>query len=200
MRRIALALATTLALALVGSAAHAQSIGIRAGGHLSNIVGADVDNTTMRPGFHVGAFTSLSAGPIALRPELLYTVQGANLDLGDLSTEDASVRLSYLQVPVFAKFDLLPGPIAPYIAAGPYAQLLLGANSVVGDAEDDVKDAYAPYTFGIAGAVGAGFQTPIGGLSAELRYTRDLVDMRDSEVEGESQFNSVIALSVGLQF
>lgn len=203
MRRIVLTLAlSAFTMLFVASVAHAQSIGIRAGGQLSTLAGDNSADFAMRPGFHVGAFTSFSAGPISLRPEVLYTVQGT-IFAGPAGFETAdALRLSYLQVPVFAKFDLMPGPIAPYIAAGPYAQLLLGASSIKDgiDVDVDVKEFYSNYTFGVAGAVGAALETPIGGLSAELRYTRDLTDM-DGEAGGPSSlYNSVIALSVGLQF
>lgn len=203
MRRLAvLTFFAAMLVAMTASTAAAQSIGVRAGGQLSTLAGDGSEDFGMRPGFHVGAFTTLSAGPLSLRPEILYTVQGTTYE-GPAEFESAdALRLSYLQVPVFAKFDLMPGPIAPYIAAGPYAQLLLGASSITDgiDADVDVKEFYSTWTFGVSGAVGAALQTPVGGLSAELRYTRDLVDMDGDPGGAASQYNSVIALSVGLQF
>ena len=154
-----IALAAALLLA---TQARAQ-LGVKGGlseAVLSGRVGEDAKYKTY---FHAGVFYQAHLiGPLSIQPELLYSLQGAQLK-GALTTTNYTTRLNYVAVPILVKATF--GPL--YVEAGPQFGLLVGANeqgtvqisSASGQAQfDNVNrsstDNYKRGDFALCGGVG----------------------------------------------
>lgn len=127
-RKVALALA---AVAAVSASAEAQmtngmrtvSFGIMGGVNFANVMGDDAEDTGNRTGVNIGAYVDLPVGgPVSIRPELLYSMEGASAD--DL---DAKIELNYIRVPVLVRFTGgTPGGTRPFFAIGPSFGIQVG--------------------------------------------------------------------------
>ncbi|HZF64558.1 MAG TPA: porin family protein, partial [Chitinophagaceae bacterium] len=100
-----------LAVALTASvvALNAQSgagFGVKGGLNLANltVTGDDEDaDFKMKPGFHLGVFANVPlGGTLSFQPELLYSAEGAKMDILD---EDVKFNLSYLNVPLLLQYN-----------------------------------------------------------------------------------------------
>ncbi|MEM6526151.1 MAG: porin family protein [Bacteroidota bacterium] len=189
-------------LALGASIGHAQYYGFRGGFNLSNI-GADAENNSMRPGFHIGAYYQVTlSDKILFEPELQLSLQGSN---SDDDTIDQSITM--LNVPLLAKY-LVTDELS--INAGPYLGLIMGAE-IKSDADDiDNKDFFNSLDFGLG--LGASYELP-SGINLSVRYLMGLADITDDEggtetviidnfpveieVEEQRITNQVIQFSVG---
>src|SRR3546814_1051760 len=105
MKRVLLA---AFALTL-GSAAYAQTdFGIKAGLNYTKMsqVSLDGGSADFKPGFHAGVFADINLLVVGIRPEILYSQKGFEVD-----NEDGTLKstLSYVDVPVMVK--LSPAPI-----------------------------------------------------------------------------------------
>lgn len=110
-------------LALLGlPAAQAQYLGIKGGVNAAVLDGEQIQQKTKyNTAFHVGAFYNYHlVGPLSLRPEVQYSVQGSEFKS---DTEDYTTKLYYLTVPVL--FDVKAGPV--HLQAGPQFGVLLQA-------------------------------------------------------------------------
>lgn len=166
-----LVLLFTMALALLGrEPARAQQLqgGLRAGGHVGRGFGADANGGGFRLGYHAGlsgraAFSSRWS----LHPEALYTVKG---DASPAYGPSIQARLSYLEVPVLARFTLDDA----FVEAGPYAALLLRHR--LNDQRLQVAgvNPYRGLDYGLL--LGFGYQDP-DGLSLSWRYAAGLANV-----------------------
>lgn len=111
------------ALLLLATQARAQ-FGVKGGlseAVLSGRVGEDASYKTY---FHAGVFYQAHLiGPISIQPELLYSLQGAQLK-GATTIANYTTRLNYVAVPILVKATF--GPL--YVEAGPQFGLLVGAS------------------------------------------------------------------------
>ncbi|MDR2292500.1 MAG: PorT family protein [Prevotellaceae bacterium] len=176
-------------VALLGIAtANAQiKVGAKAGGNLATITD---ENAKFKLGFHIGGFAEFTiADRIAIQPELLFSTQGASIK----NVDNASLNLSYLNVPVLLKVKLTEGLSAE---VGPQVGFLLSAKST-GEESRDLKErcktldftavAGLSYTFAEKFVVGARYNF---GLTNVYKETED-----DSKLK-----NSVIQVSFGYKF
>ena len=109
------------ALLLLGSQAHAQ-LGVKGGVNQAVLSGRVGEDATYKTYFHAGIFYEAKVlGPLSIQPELLYSLQGAQLK-GTLT--DYKTQLNYIQVPILLKATL--GPV--YVEAGPQFGYLVSAN------------------------------------------------------------------------
>ena len=157
---------TLALLAGLGRAARAQdvSLGLKAGGTLSNLTGADASNYSYTSiyGFHAGVFANIGlSNMVALQPELLYSQKGAKYPalLGD----DIIRRLQYIDVPVLLHINA----DGLFFEAGPQVGFLLAANDQSGTVSVDRKSRYNAFDFGYL--AGLGYQRKTG-LGIGLRY------------------------------
>lgn len=169
MRKTILLLALGLS---VSTAAQAQyrgrggnvSLGLKAGGSLTNFTGDDADVFLTRAvdyrfGFHAGVFANIGFTKLfAFQPEVLYSQKGAKLK--DL---DAGLRLHYIDVPL--AFHVNTDGF--FFELGPQAGFLVAAKSEFGSASVDVKTSYKTVDFGYL--AGLGYQLKHG-LGVGLRY------------------------------
>lgn len=155
-------------------------LGVKAGVNFANIT--DASGLNNRTGFVAGVFVGGKLSEkVGLQGDVLYSQQGAELDLGDFN-------LNYINIPVVVKYYLFKGLNAQI---GPQFGLLIDdeTRTVVGEVINDI----AVNNFDFSGVLGLGFELPLG-LRFEGRYVFGLSDVAKSF----DSRNSVVTLSVGL--
>lgn len=169
-------LVCTLAMiSLVSAGIYAQGIsgGLKGGLNLSNQDLEGFVDTKMKIGFHVGAFaTIMFTENMGLQPEILYSVQGSEIDEDGA---DATFNVNYLTVPVLFRYNINE---MIHLHAGPQIGFLMKAEV---EADGDTED-FDDYFTGtdIAGAVGGGVDLPMG-LGFGARYIFGLSNVLDYE-------------------
>ncbi|QSB28140.1 PorT family protein [Flavobacterium circumlabens] len=193
MKKIILSM---LAILVFGFAnAQKTRFGVKGGLNVSSFTGGDYyDDSKSLIGFHVGGFAEIKViERLAIQPELLFSTQGAKLKyIGD---SDIDNKLSYLNVPVLAKFFITKEFT---VEAGPQVGFLLSAKYDSEDAKDDFKSVDFGFNFG----VGYSFTDNLG---VNLRYTVGLANIADYETDNVEDFldspkNSNLALSLAYKF
>ena len=121
---IALA-ALAVTLGLTRPAAADVQFGLKVGGNLANLTGADADAITdtlkTKVGFVGGVFLALNLGKtVTVQSEILYTMKGATYEYVELDeTYSGKLYGDYIEIPLLLKVKFpLPG-IQPFIFAGP---------------------------------------------------------------------------------
>ncbi|HZH70094.1 MAG TPA: porin family protein [Flavobacteriaceae bacterium] len=157
---------------------YAQGIdfGIKAGANFSTLT--DATGLKNKTGFHGGVFLGLKFNDkIALQPELLYSQQGAEFDMG-------KVDLNYINVPVIVKYYLVQGL---NIQLGPQFGFVVDDNisNAIFEAED----------FDVSGVVGAGYDFPFG-IRLDARYNFGFTDV----VKDTGSKNGVFSIALGYSF
>lgn len=117
------------ALAFVGGTAQAQmtgdmrtvSFGIMAGVNLAKVGGEDTEGVSNRTGLMGGIYVDMPvANAVSIRPELLYSMQGAKADDLDGKGTDGEVKLDYIAVPVMVRVTVpTASQTRPFFALGP---------------------------------------------------------------------------------
>ncbi len=147
-------------------------------------------------GWLIGGFLDFKLNErFSIQPEIYYTRIGekeTNPLVGIEQLDGVGVMykelLDYIQVPVLAKFKVMPnGPFTPVLLAGPYFGFLLSGNWKLLDAagavvdSGDLKQYYKTMDFGLV--FSAGLDWTIGKLllSAEFRYNLGLTDIEKTE-------------------
>jgi len=173
------------ALIITSLTANAQLLrfGLKAGPNFSDMDGKDYDSKT-RVGFHFGAIVEIKASPnFSIQPELLYSTQGAKVDIGDL--KDENIDYDYITVPVVLKYYILSDLLS--LEAGPQFAFLVNDKN-----RFDVSDSNT-FDFSVLGGLGIDITKHIFG---QARYVVGLTDASsNSEIK-----NKVIQLSVGYKF
>lgn len=174
-----------LAVVAGGFTMQAQGIdlGIKAGANFANFSG-DIDSDGITS-FHAGAVLELNLVPtFSIQAEGLFSSQGATYK--DTALDIAKdIDLSYIAVPIMAKFYLLPDRLS--LMAGPQFSFL------VSDADDVIETK----SFDLAASGGVELKI-IAGLFAQARYNVGLNNV--SDVEDVDIKNNVFQLSVGYMF
>ncbi|RTQ53745.1 PorT family protein [Hymenobacter gummosus] len=171
--------------ALLGlPAAQAQYFGIKGGLNAAVLDGEQIQvDTKYNTSFHVGAFYNYNlVGPLSLRPEVQYSVQGSEFKSDN---EDYTTRLYYLTVPVL--LDVKLGPV--HLQGGPQFGVMLQAEQKgtkftgiqngapqYGSVQGQVTDQFKRQDFSLcAGAeIDLGKTFAVGG-----RFTSGLNDIAD---------------------
>ncbi len=170
------------AVIATGFAVQAQGIhfGIKGGANFSNFNGdLDTDGITS---FHAGGVLELNVVPtFSVQAEGLFSSQGAEYkdELGAVQDID----LSYISVPVMAKYYILPSKLS--LMAGPQFSFLV----------DEAEETLESKSFDMAAAGGVELKL-IAGLFVQARYTIGLTDVYE-DVDAK---NAVFQLSVGYFF
>ncbi len=189
MKKITLSL---LAVFAFSGAALAQTpdikLGAKAGLNISNV--SNLDNTSSKTGFHVGALAEIFINEkFSVQPEILYSSQGVKGD------DSFKLKLDYLNIPIMAKYYVMDGLS---VQAGPQIGFNVKADSEYKEfgtkVKQDVKDNINAVDFGLN--FGVGYELPMG-VFADVRYNLGLSKVNK---EGESSKNGVFQLSVGYKF
>lgn len=174
-------IAAMMVLGAYTAQAQGVDFGIKAGANFANFNGDDV-NTDGVTSWHAGAVLELNIVPnFSIQGEALYSSQGAKID------GDEDLNLDYINVPVLAKFYVLPEKVS--IVAGPQFSFLTK------DVEREYFKAKST-DIGLAGGVEAKL---IAGLFVQARYTIGLTNINDNAITGDLK-NAVFQLSVGYNF
>ena len=170
----------TAVILLMGSMSYSQSFGIKAGVNFAGLTGDDADGFSGMAGFHAGILKEFVIfDKLSLQPELLYSMQGA-----DIEGTDEEHKLDYLLLPVVAKYYIVD---KFNIHLGPQAGYLINESDTGAGAESDKFDF----------SVVAGLEYEITkSFFIQGRYCLGLTDITDdADIK-----NSVIQASVGLKF
>ena len=179
MKKIVLSIAAILAFGMVSAqATQGMKFGVKAGLNNSNFTG-DAD-TNSKTGFYVGGFMDYGiTANFHLQPELLYSMEGADDDLG----------VSYLKVPIMAKYYVIEGL---NLQAGPYLGFKVATEN------DDFDKELNGFDFGIG--AGAAYDLPIG-LFFDARYNIGLQNINKNDADPSLDTkNTVIQVGVGYKF
>jgi hypothetical protein len=178
-----------LAASFLGASAQVQ-FGVKAGANIANLVGDDADGAKSKFGFNAGAFVEIPAGEkFSVKPELVYSLQGAK---ADDDGDDSKLNLSYLNIPVLAKYNITEGFFAE---TGPQFGFLMSAKAKEGDDDADVKDFYKGFDF--SWGLGLGYELPEG-FGFNARYNLGLSKIDE---EGEAKVkNGVFQVGVFYKF
>jgi hypothetical protein len=97
------------------------SFGIMAGANFSKLGGDDAEDVSNRTGLMAGVYVDLPvANGVSIRPELVYSQQGAKGDNVDGKGTDIEIKIDYVQLPVLARFTVpTASQTRPFLAAGP---------------------------------------------------------------------------------
>lgn len=185
----------TILSILVLTAVNAQDFrfGAKVGLNISTFTGDSFTGFDTRASFHIGGLIEVPISEkFSVQPELLYSEKGS--DFFNLET-----RLSYLDIPVMAKYHIIKGLSAEL---GPVASILLNAEQETSGKVDDVSDFTKTFDIGIGGGVTYAF--PMG-VFFSLRFTKGLMeisqpeksDLTDSVLNVE---NNVFQISAGYLF
>ena len=175
-------------LAIIGfisvNNARSQSLGITGGVNIANFNG--IKNATTKNGMIIGGFINYGfIGGVSLQPEVLFSVKGASATvspdgstvLGQLG-EHYSWTLSYIEVPILLKMDVLDVPILPVnvdIYAGPDFAFNVGSKyeTTSGGITTTSDGSGETHRFDLNIAVGGGPNINLGTVTigAEVRYT-----------------------------
>ncbi|MGM0461027.1 MAG: porin family protein [Fibrobacterota bacterium] len=210
MKHNVLAVAALLLFISLQTAGAADlSILPKAGISLGNIWGDDADDldADMLVAPIGGAALEIAlTEQMSIQPELLYSMKGFKVEeeqdfMGEIIEYSSTVKVSYLEIPVYGKFSFTAEGVQPFVYAGPALGIRLAATQEweAGDDEgdDDIKDDTAPINFGIAGGFGVAIPAGAGKVVVDGGYTLGLTEIHDTD-EGSSDIKSNnINFSVG---
>jgi hypothetical protein len=183
----------------------ATSFGIKAGFNVSNIkVSFDDGDITSdgRAGFLFGFFMGHDFNRRAgIQVEALFSQKGGEFAVDDQLFDepgDPSFKLSYLEFPVLARINFLAATNKVRLLTGPTFAFNVNESIKVGDVEFDGDDVpLKPFEMGYV--LGGAFE--IRKFIIDARYTWGLLDINDSDDEGEPTVkNNAFSFSVGWRF
>ncbi len=171
-----------LMMAAAGAFAQASvSLGLKGG---LNFAKVDVSSVSAaynsKTGYHIGAFANFKFTKLAIQPELIYSVQGADASAGNL-------ELGYFNIPILLKFYLIGGL---NLQAGPQFGFLTSATAGGTDIKSLMKGSDTSI------ALGAGFD--ISKFVIDARYNMGLSEIQDAAGAAATK-NQVFQLSVGFK-
>ena len=187
--------------------------GIKAALNIASLTG-DVDNPSSLTGFQIGGFAEIKVSEkFAIQPELMYSTQGGTESvsysefISGIEVEvngDAEYKLSYLNIPVMAKYYATPkfsfefGPQIGFLLSAKNdwsASATGGGVSFSESGSEDIKDSTSSIDFGLNLGAGYDFTEHFG---AGVRYNFGLTTVDD---EGDYEIkNGVLSISLGYKF
>jgi hypothetical protein len=193
-------------LALPRPAAAGVQFGIKGGGNMAKITGADAQdiNTTLKNkvGFVAGVFVAFNMGSVfTLQLEGLYTMKGVNMVETDVDP-NVSQKLygNYVEIPLLFKFRIPTPLVSPFVFAGPSVGFKLSEKFTVDGQSVPLTQALLKNNdygavFGGGLNIGSHFQV-------DVRYSMGLQKVI-ATVEGETPLdikNGVWSATIGIAF
>ncbi|MBK0403406.1 PorT family protein [Adhaeribacter sp. BT258] len=193
--------------------------GLKGGANYSNVTGGDKEDFFGDPDYKtsyhfgvVGLYELDADGFLGIKPELLYTSKGYQLnnkfdnELGGKTDLEVKTNLNYISLPILLNinagglfFEL--GPEFAYLAAAT-GEVKVDKRDANGNKINDDKneyqideDAFAGFDFGYV--AGIGYQSDMG-LGIGLRYNggmKSIFDTKDSEEPNVKNSNFMLSLS-----
>ena len=194
-----------LSLALIlGIGATAQvKFGAKAGLNVATLSAPEGTSFDTKLGFFVGGHVNFSFSEIiGLQPGLVFSTQGAKLNVDELGDASTSLNFSYLNIPIlldikpFANFSILVGPqIGINVYKGAKAEIEGISGSISGSEFEDEFGKVNTIDF----AAALGVQYAIGGhFVISARYNLGLTKTFKDAEEGSA--NRVFQFGVGWTF
>ncbi|MBL7698010.1 MAG: PorT family protein [Chitinophagaceae bacterium] len=163
--------------------------GAKAGLNIAGLAGDDADDFKSKLGFNLGGFVEVPiAENFTVKPELMYSGQGAKFDDDDI---DSKFALGYLNVPILGKYTSSSGFFGE---TGPQLGFLLSAKAKTDEVDVDVKDNFKGIDFGWA--FGIGYEMAESGFGVNARYNLGLSSIADDDDGDVSVKNSVFQIGV----
>lgn len=202
-----LAIAAFSSSALMAQGAMERAIGVKGGLNVAKLAGDNSEGAEWRYAGVFGAFVCFRLNDVlAIQPEALISMKGtqqsALVDFGGgLERVDATLKLTYLEIPVIAKV-YVPTQIEmkPYIYAGLAFGIKMGSRerfeALGGLSVEQDREHTTGADLGMV--VGAGFDYKAGSGSAlfDLRYEAGFVSIDNSPQELDLR-NSVVSFVIG---
>jgi len=192
MKRVSLVILAFIALATTGTAQ--IKYGAKAGVNLAKLTGksdGESDNLDTKTGLHIGGLVEIPVSEkFSVMPELNFDQWGGQMDESGIT---AKLNLSYLNIPVLAKFNA--GGLGIY--AGPQIGFLMSAKIKVEDEDEDIKDSFKGTDFGAV--FGAEYNFAYG-IFVTARYNLGLSKISEESDDDNYAKNSAITFGVGIKF
>jgi len=193
-------------LALPAPAAAGVQFGIKGGGNMAKLTGADIQdiNTTLKEkvGFVAGVFVAFNVGSVfTLQLEGLYTMKGVNMVAIDVDPNvSQKIYGNYIEIPLLFKFKIPLPLVSPFVFVGPSVGFKLSEKLTVDGQDVPLTEALLKNNdygaiFGGGLNIGSHFQI-------DVRYTLGLQKVI-ATVEGETPLdikNGVWSATVGIAF
>jgi len=212
MKKIIVTVAAVFAFGFAN--AQETKFGVKGGLNVANLTGDDDEDNSSKIGFNAGGFVEIKvSNKFAIQPELLFSTQGTKAEFsedlgnGDSYSADGKLNLSYLNIPVMAKyyvadkFSLEAGPQIGFLmsAKSKYTETLTQGNvTTTSSAEEDVKSDFESVDFGVNFGAGYDFTE---NLSLGLRYNLGLSNVYKTESgDNFKNSNNVFSVSLGYKF
>ena len=209
-------------IATIVSESFAQTLGIRAGLNLSNILSKNdddiySDNFKMNPGFHIGAVVEFPITEIfSFETGLLLSTKGyKNNEGATILTETieykSRLNLLYVDIPITSKIFFNLGDAKIYCTLGPYFGVgLIGRYNIevtiMGETEindkdiqwgsDEENDDMKRLDFGLTAGAGVEINT----IQVGLFYGLGLANISTNTDRGSIANNRILGISVGFKF
>ena len=183
--------------------------GVKGGLNVAELAGRDGESSSYKAFYHLGIFYQAKLiGPLAIQPEVQYSVAGGNLKS---AFTDYNSQLHYLTVPILAKLTV--GPV--FVEAGPQFGVLLSANQsgnmqvgftadgmpAYGNESRPATSSFKRGDFSVVGGVGLNLAS---GFSLGGRLVAGLNDINDAKnlsgINDPRLQNRVFQLYAALQF
>jgi hypothetical protein len=209
MKRLTAALvigAFACLLALPGPAAANVQFGIKGGGNMASITGADAQdiNGTLKHkiGFVAGVFLAFNVGSVfTLQLEGLYTMKGVDSTYTDIDTTYSDkIYANYIEIPLLFKFRIPTPMVSPFVFAGPAVGFKL-SEKVTENGENIPLD-QALFKNNDYGAIFGGGLNIGSHFQMDVRYSMGLQKVI-ATVEGETPLdikNGVWSATIGIAF
>lgn len=174
--------------------------GVNAGLSLFKI--SNADDAKFKTGFTGGVSATIPVSDaFAIQPEVNYQMQGAKSENLEEINGAAKIKLSYINVPVLAKYRIPNTGLSIY--AGPQIGFLTSGKVSAAGLDINFKQALNSIDF--AGAYGLEYAFPIAGgnkaVTLNARYSTGFTNVIKKEVtSGESNKNVGFAFTVGYRF
>ncbi len=190
MKKITVIILLFLAASVGSFAQSGFSAGIKGGPNFSTIEGGNANQIySQRTGFHAGVFANIRLQRFGLQPEVVFSSQGAQIDLAQ--TEE---KFNYVNVPILVKFYLTD---FLNIQAGPQYGFMTSAIAESSGGNVNVESLYKDSDLSLA--LGVGIELPFG-LNIEGRYNIGISDINDSPDTTTALNNQVYQVAIGFRF
>jgi len=181
-------------------------IGVMAGANSATLGGKDVDDADRRTGFVGGVYiVKPFAGPLAFRPELLFSQKGAKTSLSvDQVDVDATLKLSYLDIPVLLQVESpAASGVRPHVYAGPSfgfkADCKIEASAGGVSQSIDCDQDFDLKSFDLGAVIGGGVGFALGTVEATVgaRYQHGFSDIAKDATAKNRVFSIYASVELG---
>ena len=184
-------LITFIFFAFLSTKAQNLSYGAKAGLNIAELNWDDDYDTSSKFGVHFGGFVNYKLKEkLALHSEVFYSQGGGKWETGNL---EGKVKLSFISLPILIQYDIVENL---YLEGGIQYNFLLSNKEATGDEDfEDYTDNFKTGAFGFG--IGAAYRldTLLPGLIAGIRYTADLTELNDIEVNAGDYKTNMIQIS-----